>query len=59
MAINRYGGGATTNEHGLRFEQDTELKSSLEESGYTVNFDNSVVDINGNIVGYNLPKRKL
>ena len=29
MAINRYGGGAKTNANGLRFEQETILKSML------------------------------
>lgn len=60
MPINIYGGGANTNLHGLQFEQDTELKNALEQNGYNVNdYDNSVVDSNGNLVGYNLPKAKI
>ena len=59
MAKNTHGGGANTNKNGLKFEQDTQLKSCLETYGYTVNDDNSVTDENHDIVGYNLPKGKI
>lgn len=36
MAVNIYGGGANTNYHGLRFEQETDLISALETIGCTV-----------------------
>ena len=60
MPINTYGGGANTNLHGLKFEQDTELKVALENNGYYVNpEDNSVYTPNGELVGFNLPKRNI
>lgn len=36
MAINTHGGGANTNAYGLKFEQDTSLKTALSEAGYSV-----------------------
>lgn len=36
MARNIYGGGAKTNYHGLKFEQETDLISALEAIGCTV-----------------------
>lgn len=36
MARNIYGGGANTNYHGLRFEQETDLKSALERIGCVI-----------------------
>lgn len=36
MPINTHGGGAKTNEVGLKFEQDTSLVSALRSAGYTI-----------------------
>lgn len=36
MAINTHGGGANTNAHGLKFEQDTSLNAALSKAGYSV-----------------------
>ena len=36
MPVNIYGGGATTNQNGLAFEQETSLKTAFENQGYTV-----------------------
>lgn len=36
MAVNTHGGGANTNAHGLKFEQDTSLNATLSKAGYLV-----------------------
>jgi len=37
MAVNIYGGGAKTNIHGLKFEQETSLTEALKAAGYVIN----------------------
>ena len=56
MAVNRYGGGAKTNENGLLFEQETNLKKAMIAAGYNVNNDNTVEDYDGNQLGIIAPK---
>ena len=56
--INKHGGGARTNEFGLKFEQDTSLKEALRAVGYTVS-DGHVQDQDGNLVAISAKKHKL
>ena len=49
MPVNIYGGGATTNQNGLAFEQETSLRTAFENQGYTV--VNSEVFLNMNLKG--------
>ena len=51
MPANRFGGGARTNENGLRFEQETSLKDSLINAGYVVNRQNIVHNQHGTRLG--------
>lgn len=59
MPRNIHGGGARTNENGLRFEQETSLRDALIQSGYKVSGRNNVYDANNNILGKLAPKAKL
>nr|WP_302305468.1 hypothetical protein [Ruthenibacterium lactatiformans] len=59
MAINRYGGGAKTNENGLRFEQETKLEEALRNAGYTVSAQGVVKNNCGNQVALSAPKHNL
>ena len=54
---NKYGGGASTNKNGLKFEQDTSLDEALENAGYAV-IENRVY-FSGREVGLSLPKYDL
>lgn len=55
---NTHGGGAKTNEFGLKFEQTTSLDKALTDAGYTVkNF--KVINSSGKIIGLSVPKSKL
>ena len=56
MPINIYGGGARTNENGLRFEQETSLEHALINAGYTITNRNVIIDENGNCLGKIAPK---
>ncbi len=56
MAINRYGGGARTNQHGLLFEQETSLKEALINAGYTITERNNIKDRYGILLGIIAPK---
>ncbi len=59
MPRNIHGGGARTNENGLRFEQEISLRDALIQSGYKVSGRNNVYDANNNILGKLAPKAKL
>ena len=50
MIINRHGGGARTNENGLRFEQDTSLADALITAGYSFTSRNAVRNATGNTI---------
>ena len=55
---NTHGGGARTNELGLKFEQTTSLNDALTSIGYRVDgFD--VIDPSGEKIGLSVPKAKL
>ena len=56
MPINIYGGGARTNENGLRFEQETSLEHALINAGYTITNRNVIIDENDNCLGIIAPK---
>lgn len=56
MPINIYGGGARTNENGLKFEQETSLADALYNAGYTITTRNIVKDKYGNCLGIIAPK---
>ena len=56
MAINRYGGGARTNQNGLLFEQETSLEEALTNAGYIIDNRNVVKDRYGNHLGIIAPK---
>lgn len=58
MAKNIYGGGSTTNEHGLRFEQETKLIDALKDNGLKINSLNQVFQ-NENYVGLIISKGDL
>jgi hypothetical protein len=49
MPVNIYGGGATTNQNGLAFEQETSLRTAFENQGYNV--VNNEVFLNMNVKG--------
>lgn len=51
MSINIYGGGARTNENGLKFEQETSLADALLGAGYTITNRNIVKDKDGKCLG--------
>lgn len=59
MAINRFGGGAKTNENGLRFEQETNLEEALRNAGYIVSAQGIIADRRGNQIALSAPKQKL
>ena len=59
MAINRYGGGAKTNANGLRFEQETSLQDALENEGYAILDDGTILDRYDNELGLLAPKHNL
>lgn len=54
---NMHGGGANTNVTGLKFERDTDLKSTLENIGYIVE-DDGEVKKEGKTYGFLVPKHK-
>lgn len=56
--MNIYGGGARTNEFGLKFEQDTSLNDALLAAGYTVS-PNGKVKIASKEVAISAPKHEL
>ena len=58
MAINTHGGGARTNEFGLKFEQETSLSDALLSAVYSVSTDGTVSD-GINVIGILAPKNKL
>lgn len=53
---NRFGGGARTNEHGLQFEQGTNLNEALEDAGFTIR--GHEVYFRGNFMGLSVNKAK-
>lgn len=56
--INKHGGGARTNEFGLKFEQDTSLDEALITAGYSVSF-NGRVKRGSEEIALSAPKHKL
>ena len=58
MAINTHGGGAHTNEVGLRFEQETSLENALLMAGYMVYRDGRV-SCKGSAIGIIAEKHNL
>lgn len=56
MPINIHGGGARTNENGLRFEQETSLEHALINAGYTITSRNTIKDEYNNCIGIIAPK---
>ncbi len=58
MAINTHGGGACTNEHGLKFEQETSLEEALINAGYSISKRNLVLDKQKNCLALIAPKQK-
>lgn len=56
MPINIHGGGAHTNENGLRFEQETSLEHALINAGYTITSRNTIKDEHNNCLGIIAPK---
>ena len=56
MPINIHGGGARTNENGLRFEQETSLEHALINAGYTITNRNTIKDDHNNCLGIIAPK---
>lgn len=58
MAINTHGGGARTNEVGLKFEQETDLSDALVNAGYSVLNDGTISD-GINIIGILASKNDL
>ena len=58
MPINIHGGGARTNENGLKFEQETSLADALENAGYYIDRE-GFVSIGNEDVGLIESKHKL
>lgn len=58
MPINTHGGGARTNEYGLRFEQETSLEEALINAGYFISPRNLVLDRQYNVLALIAPKQK-
>ena len=56
MPINTHGGGARTNENGLRFEQETSLADALLNAGYIITNRNIVKNTDGSCLGIIAPK---
>lgn len=54
---NKHGGGSATNKNGLKFEQDTDLKSLLEDAGFSIH--KGKISYKGNHIGILAPKHKL
>lgn len=55
---NTHGGGAKTNEYGLKFEQTTSLNEALKKIGYKVKgFE--VLNSKDEVIGLSVPKSKL
>lgn len=58
MPINIYGGGARTNENGLKFEQETSLADALRDAGYYIS-PNGIVYLEEQEIGIIGSKHKL
>ena len=56
MPINIHGGGARTNQNGLKFEQETSLEHALINAGYTITSRNTIIDEHNNCLGIIAPK---
>lgn len=58
MSINTHGGGSQTNANGLKFEQDTDLKTALScIPGYQI--EGNIIKFNKDVIGISAPKHQL